>query len=288
MSLSYATDKTLAEFSTFGIGGPIAYFAEVTTIEEMREGILFSVDQDLPLFVLGRGSNCLFDDAGFSGVVLYNKIDFCTWKEGSLQAYVGGGYNFSLLGVQSARKGWSGLEFGSGIPGSVGGAVFMNAGANGRETSSSVVSVLYMDMDGNTREYRKDEIVFGYRFSSFQKKKGAIIAATFSFAKSATARNKQIQMVERRIKTQPLKEKSIGCIFRNPETVTAGFLIEQCGLKGFRVGGAKISELHANFIVNDAGAKGADVNALIKEIQYKVLRQTGFHLQPEIWHITNV
>lgn len=287
MSLSFATDKTLAEFSTFGIGGPIAYFAEVTTIEEMREGILFSVDQNLPLLVVGRGSNCLFDDAGFSGVVLHNKIDFCTWKEGDLQVYVGGGYNFSLLGVQSARKDWSGLEFGSGIPGSVGGAVFMNAGANGRETSASVVSVVYMDMEGNTREYRKEEIVFGYRFSSFQKKQGAIVAATFAFTKSPRARDKQIQMVERRIKTQPLKEKSIGCVFRNPETVSAGFLIEQCGLKGTREGGAKISDLHANFIINDEGATGVDVQNLIKKIQSKVLKETGFQLQTEIWHITN-
>lgn len=289
MNLVFATDKLLSEFSTFGIGGKIAYFAEVKTFEEMRAGILFSVEQNLPLLVLGRGSNCLFDDSGFSGVVLQNKIDFCTWHEETLSVHVGGGYNFSLLGVQSARKGWSGLEFGSGIPGSVGGAIFMNAGANGRETSASLVSVSYMDMDGNVHEYRKDEIVFGYRFSSFQKMKGAVVAATFSFTKSAKAREKQIQMVERRMKTQPLKEKSVGCIFRNPtETVSAGYLIEQCGLKGTRVGGAKISEMHANFIVNEAGAKEADVLKLIEQIQAKVLEKTGFVLHPEVWHIADV
>jgi UDP-N-acetylmuramate dehydrogenase len=286
MSLCFKDSRTFAEVSTFGIGGEIAHFAEVSTLEEMREGILFAAEQELPLFILGRGSNCLFPDSSFPGVVLHNKIDFCTWEEESTSVYVGAGYNFALLGVQSARKGWSGLEFASGIPASVGGAIFMNAGASGSETCDALTSVTYMDFDGELREYARDELKFRYRISPFQKMEGAIVAARFSFVKKHHARDRQIQMVQQRMETQPLKEKSIGCVFRNPsKTVSAGFLIEQCGLKGISVGGAQVSPMHANFIVNASNAKASDVRALIAKIQETVLQKTGIELHPEIRQI---
>jgi UDP-N-acetylmuramate dehydrogenase len=275
MPLALQTNRFLSEFSTFGIGGPIRYFVEVSTFEEMEEA--FQMSQ--PIFVVGKGSNCLFDDRGFDGLVILNKIDFCDWREEEVT--VGSGYSFSLLGAQTARKGLSGLEFASGIPATVGGAVFMNAGANGKETCQALKSVLFFD--GSVRkEYRRDELVFGYRSSPFQQMKGVILAATFSLSAHLEARKSQLQIIDYRKKTQPLKEKSIGCIFRNPVGQSAGALIDRSGLKGMRVGGAKVSEIHANFIVNSHSASAKDVKELIRLVQEKVFQQTGLHLELEI------
>jgi len=281
MGLLFSSGRFLHEFSTFGIGGPIQYFAEVHTIEEMREAFLFASQKRIPFFVLGKGSNCLFNDSGFSGVVLLNKIDFCSWNETSVQ--VGAGHSFSLLGSQSARRNFSGLEFASGIPASVGGAVFMNAGANGKETCESLLSVTYLHADGVEEKYSREALSFGYRHSIFHTMKGAIVSAIFSLTPHLEARPRQLQIIDYRMKTQPLKEKSIGCIFRNPAgQVSAGALIDRCGLKGFRVGGAKISEIHANFIINVQEATAKDVFYLIELIQKTVLETTGVLLEPEV------
>lgn len=275
MPLQFQSYRSLSEFSTFGIGGPIDLFVEVSTIEEMEEAFQL----DLPKMVIGKGSNCLFDSKGFKGLVILNKIDFCHWND--LEVTTGSGYAFSLLGVQTARKGFSGLEFASGIPATVGGAVFMNAGANGWETKDCLKSVLYFD-GAHRREISREEITFGYRSSSFQTMPGVILAATFLLKPFADARKSQLQIIDYRMKTQPLKEKSIGCVFRNPPGLSAGALIDQCGLKGTSIGGAKVSEIHANFIVNHAGATSEDVKQLIRLVQEKVLEQTEVCLEPEI------
>lgn len=267
-------NRFLSEFSTFAIGGPIRYFLEVSTIEEMEEALSFGH----PYLIIGKGSNSLFDDQGFDGLVILNKIDSCNWQGNDVS--VGSGYNFSLLGVQTARKGFSGLEFASGIPASVGGAVFMNAGANGKETADVLKSVLYFD--GKRKELSRAELAFSYRTSPFQKMKGAILGATFSLTPEPTARATQLQIVDYRMKTQPLKDKSAGCIFRNPPGHSAGRLIEECGLKGIKIGGAKVSEIHANFIVNEAKATSKDVLTLIALVQEKVLEKTGVHLESEV------
>ncbi len=286
MPLEFVSDRFLHEFSTFGIGGPILYFAPVTSFEEMREGFLFAREKKLPFLVLGKGSNCLFDDRGFRGVVLLNRIDFCNWKDSVVE--VGSGYSFSLLGTQAARKGLSGLEFAAGIPASVGGAIFMNAGANGKETCLSLSKVVYLHADGTLSSYSKEELSFGYRFSCFQKMQGAILSATFSLCpEQPEAREKQIEIIAYRKKTQPLQAKSIGCIFRNPSTtLSAGRVIEECGLKGAKVGMAKVSEMHANFIVNEEKATAEQVLELIQKVQEKVKREKGILLEREIWVIS--
>ncbi len=273
--LEIQQNRNLSEFSTFGIGGKIRYFVEVFTTEQMLEAF----QMNLKAMVIGKGSNCLFEDQGFDGLVILNKIDFCHWEKECVK--VGAGYSFSLLGVQTARKGFAGLEFASGIPASVGGAVFMNAGANGKETCSALKSVEYCD-GHSIRTYLKEELEFGYRTSSFQKMKGAIVSASFSLKQNPDARKNQLKIIEYRMRTQPLKEKSAGCIFRNPVNSSAGALIEQVGLKGLQVGGAKISETHANFIINVNGATSKDVKELIRLVQERVLEQTGIFLEPEI------
>jgi UDP-N-acetylmuramate dehydrogenase len=275
MVLQLQQSRSLSEFSSFGIGGPIKSFVEVSTVEEMEEAFLI----DMPKIVIGKGSNCLFDDKGFNGLVILNKIDFCTWDK--LEVTAGSGYPFSLLGVQTARKGLSGLEFASGIPATVGGAVFMNAGANGSDTSNCLKSVLYFDGE-NRKEFGREELLFGYRISPFQKMNGVILSATFLLKPLLEARKTQLQIIDYRMKTQPLKEKSIGCIFRNPPSESAGALIDRCGLKGTLIGGAKISEIHANFMINHRGASAEDVKSLIRLVQERVLEQTGVWLEPEI------
>jgi UDP-N-acetylenolpyruvoylglucosamine reductase len=273
--------RSLKEFSTFGIGGPIRLFAEVKSIAQMQEIFEWAHRENIPFFLLGKGSNCLFDDRGFDGLVILNKIDFCHWEENEVS--VGSGYSFSLLGVQSARKGFSGLEFASGIPATVGGAVFMNAGANGGETCKTLLSVQFLSFDGKIFEYPKEELEFGYRYSSFQKKKGAILSAAFGLSCCQEARGRQLAILEARLNTQPYKEKSIGCIFRNPSPeISAGQLIDQCGLKELQIGGAKISPMHANFMINSGSATAKDVLELICLVQENVFKQTGQHLEPEI------
>ena len=280
--LQFQQGRSLKEFSTFGIGGPIRLFAEISSIEEMEEVFCRYVQvEKIPFLIVGKGSNCLFDDHGFDGLVLLNKLNHCDWQEN--QVTVGSGYSFSLLGVQSARKGFSGLEFASGIPATVGGAIFMNAGANGAETCQFLQSVLFLTQEGEKICYQKKDLSFGYRSSSFQQMKGVILSATFLLEKSYEARGTQLKILDYRMRTQPYKEKSVGCVFRNPSSkMPAGLLIERCGLKGLQVGGAKVSEVHANFIVNADQATAKEVLELIEVIKIRVFEQTGVYLEPEI------
>lgn len=274
-------NKPLKDLCTFGIGGPAKLYVEVRTVDEMREAMIFSRNENFPFFILGKGSNCLFDDRGFNGLVINNKIDFMENPEPGLFK-AGAGYSFSLLGVQTARQHWSGLEFASGIPCSVGGAVFMNAGANGSETCQHLISVEFVDQNGDLQHFKKENLHFGYRTSSFQQMKGAIVSATFKLDKKDTARDKQLEIVAYRTKTQPYGEKSAGCVFRNPPSQPAGALIDRAGLKGQSLGGASISHKHANFIVNQAEASAKDVAALIALTKNQVKSETGIDLEVEI------
>lgn len=250
----------------------------------MVEAICHCVSLSIPYFILGKGSNCLFDDRGFNGMIIHNKIHFMTFDSfGNFHA--GAGYSFSLLGIQTARKGWSGLEFASGIPGSVGGAVFMNAGANGSETCQCLESIDYIDENGSFQTLDARKLKFGYRYSEFQTMKGAIVGATFKLTPSEEARKKQIDIVNYRSRTQPYHEKSAGCIFRNPDCKHAGKLIESNQLKGIQIGGAKISEIHANFIVNTGNASSKDVIKLVQFIQETIKKNEGIELQNEVRYI---
>jgi UDP-N-acetylmuramate dehydrogenase len=279
--LKFELQKTMSQLSTFGIGGIAASYVEVRTIPEMQKALRYCSKHQIPFLVLGKGSNCLFDDQGFDGLVVANKIDFFEQPEPGL-LHVGAGYSFSLLGTQTARQLLTGLEFASGIPASVGGAVFMNAGANGAETSNTLLSVDYVDENGNFSVLTKEDLQFSYRTSSFQTMKGAIVGATFSLTPAPEARKKQLEIIAYRTRTQPYGEKSAGCVFRNPSGYHAGALIEKCELKGMQIGGAKVSELHANFIINIQEAKASDVLNLIQAVQEIVWKKTGIALESEI------
>lgn len=281
----YQKHKLLSELSTFGIGGPASYFAEAKTVGDMQQMLTVAHKISMKTFILGKGSNTLFDDKGFDGLVISNRIDYLheNVKEGLFR--VGAGFSFPRLGGLTARNGWSGLEFASGIPATVGGAIYMNAGANGKETADSLLEVTFISETGELLRLEKKELHFSYRKSPFQQWKGAIVEAVFQLNTSSQAKNVQKEILNYRLKTQPYGEKSAGCAFRNPAEVAAGKLIEECGLKGKERGGAAVSTLHANFIVNRGGAKASDVLDLMTMIKTEVFAQRGIILEEEIRYV---
>lgn len=273
---------SLKDYSTFKIGGPASYLVEVESLESLLHYIEFAKEQSLPYLVIGRGSNTLFDDRGYEGLIIINRISYK--KQNGCEFEVGAGYSFALLGVQTARNGYQGLEFASGIPASVGGAIYMNAGAGGFETKDSLMSVTYLHSDGIIQEYQKSELSFSYRYSTFQELKGgAIISAKFQLTEDLEAKSRQEKILSYRLKTQPYDLPSCGCCFQNPRLdLPAGKMIEDLKLKGCNIGDAFISELHGNFIVNKGEASSKDVIDLLEMIEDKVKKEYGVDLHREI------
>lgn len=286
MKARFLVNKPLSEVSTLGIGGPAQYYIEVKSISEMQEVMRYCYQEGLGTFILGKGSNCLFDSRGLKRVCIHNKIDFLHEPDIG-HFHVGAGYSFSLLGTQTAKKGFSGLEFASGIPASCGGAVFMNAGAQGMQTWTTLQFVDYITPQGEHKRYTKDELSYGYRVTSFQQMPGAIVGAYFVLTPKQDARAKQLELLDARIHTQPYSEKSAGCVFKNPPNSAAGMLIDKSGLKGYQIGGAKVSELHGNFLVNTGSATSDDFLALIQHVQKVVKEKTGHDLHREVFWVTD-
>lgn len=273
----------LKNVCTFKIGGPAKYFTTITSIKEAQEAFLFANEKKLPIFILGKGSNCLFSDKGYNGVVLLNRLDYCTMEKNIVR--VGSGYSFARLGKQTARKGWTGLEFASAIPATVGGAIYMNAGATGQETRDTLVGVTYLYSNGKIQKYTKNDLEFCYRYSSFHRMNGMILEGEFYLELGEGSRKIQSDLLKKRLQTQPYQDKNAGCIFRNPPKTSAGALIDQCGLKGYTLGGARVSSLHANFIVNIQSATAEDVLNLIRYIREKVYENTKVQLEMEVRYI---
>jgi UDP-N-acetylmuramate dehydrogenase len=279
-TLQFKKNVLLKDYSTFGIGGPALFLAEVFSAQQLKEAIEFANASQLKFIVIGKGSNCLFDDRGFAGLVIINKISYRKQQENRFE--VGSGYSFALLGVQTAKAGYAGLEFASGIPATVGGAIYMNAGAGKSETKDCLESVTIMNHQGDIQVVQKKEIEFGYRYSSFQKQDSIILSAVFSLIKDKLAKENQTTLLNYRLKTQPYEHLSIGCCFKNPPSASAGALIDGLNLKGLQVGGAKISEKHANFIINAENAKASDVLSLMGMIEEQIENKCGIKLHREI------
>ncbi|XP_072985788.1 uncharacterized protein [Typha latifolia] len=280
--------KYLKELSSWGIGGPCNYFLQVSRTSELIAVIHYCQTRCIPLLIVGKGSNCLFDDHGFDGFVVLNRLDQFEVIEPGVYR-VGSGYPFNRLGFRCSIEGFSGLEFAGGIPGTVGGAVFMNAGANGQETGNVIDAVEVVTKEGELRELKRNDIAFGYRWSSFQEMKdlAAIVAVTFRLMPEEKARERQRALLERRRKTQPIGERSAGSVFRNPPDsgISAGGLIELAGLKGFGIGGAKVSTVHANFFINFNGSTSTDMLALINHVKEEVDELFGIELKEEIRYV---
>jgi len=281
--MKFEKGKILKDLTTLKIGGRAKLFKQVRTLNELQKILNYCREQGIRYMVLGKGSNVLFDDRGFDGVIILNKIIFC--KSQADIFYVGAGYSFSLLGNQTTKQGWKGLGFAAGIPGSVGGAIYMNAAAQGEETFQPLIEVTYVTNYGEVEYLPKNQLKWSYRYSSFQEQElrgGGIAAAKFQLIPSKEARINQLKSLQIRLNTQPYNVPSAGCIFRNTSRSSAGSLIEKCSLKGYKIGGAEVSHQHANFIVNRGGATASEVKELIQHLQEVVYRQTGEKLELEI------
>lgn len=274
---------SLSERTSFRIGGPAARLVELPSGDAAAPILDVCRQADLPVFWLGKGSNLLVSDRGFDGVVL-RLTDAATPIVTGTQIVCPAGVSLMRLCRLACEHGLSGLEFAYGIPGSVGGAVYMNAGAYGGEMKD-VLAEAELLLPGGTVETRAaDSLSLGYRHSALMEEGGVVLSATVTLTPddpaAITARMDEC-MGKRRAK-QPLEYPSAGSFFKRPEGQFAGALIEQCGLKGFRVGDAQVSEKHAGFVVNRGHATCEQVKALAREVRRRVREQTGFELVPEV------
>lgn len=277
-------DETLAEYTTWKIGGPADVLVIPDGARELAEAIRILHRHGQSFQTIGRGSNMLVADKGVRGVVVHlgRGLNYIRFDGNVVTA--GGAVSLITLSVKAAKEGLTGLEFAGGIPGTVGGAAYMNAGAHGSDMSRILKEAEIVLETGETVRLRNEEMEYAYRHSWLHGRAGIVTEAVLELAHGD---RKEIAATmatykERRISTQPLTLASAGSTFRNPDGHHAAKLIEEAGLKGFRVGGAEVSKQHANFIINTGGAKADDVLQLMDHIQRTVYETFGITLTPEV------
>lgn len=283
--LPFTEQESLAEHTTFRIGGPAAFWFAPSDVEQLRRGLAIFKKTGVRVYLLGNGSNTLFADEGFDGAVvdLRGLSGAPEVRKNTITAEAG--LTLGHLCGAAQQHSLAGLEFACGIPGTVGGAVYMNAGAYGGELKDVVTQVTYLDDQLKIRTLPVSELQMGYRTSIFEKNPGwCILSATFGLypGDTETILAQMQDYLRRRKEKQPLEWPSAGSTFKRPQGAYAGRLIEECGLRGFTVGGAQISEKHCGFVINKGGATCADVVALTEEVKRIVREKTGFVLEREI------
>jgi len=278
-------NEPLANHTTMKVGGPADIFVEPKNVDALKRTMKIIKENHIKWRVIGRGSNLLVLDEGIRGVVIKLGKGLDHLEINGEQIRVGAGYSLITLATQISRKGLSGLEFAGGIPGSVGGAVYMNAGAHGSDMSNILVKAHILFEDGSMEWLTKEEMEFSYRTSILQKKRPGIVIETVLQMKEGERQGIVEEMQKNkdyRRETQPWNYPCAGSIFRNPLPNYAGQLIEKAGLKGYQIGGAKVSEMHANFIVNAGDAKAKDVLALIQHIEQTIYEKFEIKMQTEV------
>lgn len=283
-------NEPLARHTTWRIGGPADAFAVAKTVSELVEWAALATRRGLPWKVIGNGSNLLVADEGVRALVIKNacariEIDERGAGSGQRRVRAEAGAMLARVANLSASAGLAGFEFAAGIPGTVGGAVVNNAGAHGSCMAEVLDRVDALSSDARLLSFALDDLELAYRSSRFKTNPGAVVLAAELLLLESDAvlvRRRLREFTRSRTSSQPLTMPSAGSVFKNPEGSVAGMLIEQCGLKGRRVGGAQISTKHANFIVNTGGARAADVLALVELARSEVERRTGLVLEPEI------
>ena len=278
-------NEPMSAHTTFRIGGPARYYMIPENAGQVSKCMGFAMKMELPYVIVGKGSNVLFSDEGYPGVVIEvgrSMADIEVSEDGHIRA--GAGAGLGALAAAAAKQSLSGLEFASGIPGTVGGAVVMNAGAYGGEIKDCIKSAKVLDKEGAVLELSRDEMELGYRSSVIQRRGYIVTEAVFQLHKG----NKEqilVRMSElnaKRREKQPLDYPSAGSTFKRPEGYFAGKLIEDAGLRGFQVGDAQVSEKHCGFVINRGKATAADVIGLMEEVQKRVLETSGVRLEPEV------
>ncbi|CAM3831561.1 UDP-N-acetylmuramate dehydrogenase [Alicyclobacillus pomorum] len=277
-------DEPMSRHTTWRIGGPADIFVCPKSLEEVQSAILAARELGIPWTVIGRGSNVLVLDGGIRGMVIKMHDNFARVSVDGNTLTAQAGRSFVSAASIAIRHGLSGLEFATGIPGSVGGAVMMNAGAHGGEVKDVLLWADVVDSDGNVERLSNEDLKFSYRYSVLKDHPKLVVEAAFGLrAGDSEAMMRTVkEWSQRRNRTQPLSLPNCGSVFRNPEGTHAGFLIESAGLKGLRRGNAQISEKHANFIVNLGGAKAEDVLWLMRHVQETIQDRFSIHLETEV------
>ena len=283
-SITYSAGEPMKPHTTFKIGGPADVLVTADTLDELRAVIAACREYGIPWMILGKGSNLLVSDEGIEGAVIALGEDFKSITVDGEYITCGAALSLSKLCSVAAENSLSGLEFAYGIPGSVGGAVYMNAGAYGGETADVITEVTYLTPDGEVGTYTASELRFGYRHSIFKENPNIILFSKYKLIPGDrdAIRSGMDDCMDRRRSKQPLEFPSAGSVFKRPEGAFAGTLIEQCGLKGRSVGGAQVSEKHAGFIINAGSATCRDVEELVRLVQDTVKNETGYYLECEI------
>ena len=287
--LPFAQGEPLAPHTTFKIGGPATFWCTPRDAEQLRRTLQLCRENGVRVYLLGNGSNTLFDDAGFDGAVIdmrgLSGMENSSLDTDAVRITAGAGQTLGRLCSKAQALGLTGLEFACGIPGTVGGAVYMNAGAYGNELKDVLESVTFLDSDLQLRTLPAADLAMGYRTSIFEQNPDwCILSATVVLHRGdgAAVLARMQELLGKRREKQPLEWPSAGSTFKRPQGAFAGKLIEDCGLRGFTVGGAQISEKHCGFVINRGGATCADVVALTEQVRQIVEARTGFVLEREI------
>ena len=271
----------LAPYTTFRLGGPARYFLNAKTVEDVITGVRFALERDLRILPLGAGSDILIPDSGFDGLVIRLVGLRGTKVEGN-RVYLKAGEPLPAVARAMAERGLSGFEYVVGVPGTVGGGVAKNAGAHGREIKDILREAYVVDGEGYVRTLKGEDLNLSYRSSALPGA-GILVEALFVLEEDAPARIKERieEFLLYRERSQPWTERTAGCMFKNPPGDYAGRLIDLAGLKGFRVGGVKVSEKHANFFINEGGTAD-DAIRLIEYVRERVRKAFGIELEVEI------
>lgn len=281
-------DQLLSDYTSFKIGGKAKLFVTVNNNEELSKVLKICNANKYPVLILGNGSNLLISDKGINAVVIKMEGNFKEIKMLTKNTiYCGAAVTLSKLCSYALKNSLTGLEFAWGIPGTVGGAVFMNAGAYGGEMADVISKAFHIDSKGDKGELKLEDLNLSYRHSIYKDNKSVVTGVTIQLKEGnkKEIKNKMDTLMQRRLDKQPLEFPSGGSVFKRPEGNYAGTLIEKCGLKGKTVGGAQVSEKHAGFIINIGNATCDDVCSLIKIIQETVYNKTGYNLEREIIYL---
>jgi len=275
--------EPMREHTSFQLGGSARVFVRPYSEEALSIGLKLCALQELPVYILGKGTNLLVSDSGVDGVV-FDMTGMNEWHIEGTKLYAEAGALLRNVAKGAAEESLSGLEFAHGIPGSVGGAVCMNAGAFGGEMKDVLERVRLMDRMGNVREVPADQLEMGYRRTRIEESGDIVLAAVFSLTpgEKEAILGKMREIGDKRRANQPLNTRNAGSTFKRPEGNFAGKLIDECGLKGFAIGGASVSDKHAGFVVQDGRASAKDVMAVCREVSRIVEEKTGVRLEMEV------
>lgn len=275
-------DEDMSKHTSFKTGGKADFYIKVYSIEEIKSILKISKENNIPLFVLGNGTNLLVKDEGYRGIIIQIKMEEINIDE--TEAIVDSGVKNAVLSKKLANNSLTGFEFASGIPGTIGGAIKMNAGAYGSEMKDIVKEVTYLDYDGNIHTISNSECEFSYRHSKFFNEKAIILQAKLNLehGNKEDIENKVNELLKQRKEKQPLEYPNAGSTFKRGDGFITAKLIDECGLKGYSIGGAEVSEKHAGFIVNKNNATSTDILDLIRHVQKIVKEKTGENIKLEI------